>query len=400
MKKKKLFNLTLILLICVGAAFLAACGGGNDPEARKLFPVRKNGKWGYINNQGKIVIEPQFDKVADFYEGLAQVEKLRDSSRTGTIPMEDVNCGYIDETGKFVVEPKYHSGISNDRRFSEGVAVFPASWFTPAGEVSIAPEKTIAIDKTGKVLFELDSNHKTEGVFSDGLLLVKIKEPQETWDRRKGTKFKYGYVDKSGKFVIEPKEWFSAEPFREGLASVALYITPPKGYGGDVFYGFIDTQGKTVIETKYKKTGSFHEGVAWATKDEKEYGFIDKDENWVGGSGYAAVSDYHDGMVRLPMSTFYKYRGKTLDEFISGDGASLTDFSEGLAIVLDNKNKMQIIDKKGEIVAAVDETIAAELANYLDAEGFKGGLARIASDKEIIYFDKKGKIVWREKTSV
>jgi len=57
-----------------------------------LFPIEKDGKWGYIDNTGRIVIKPQFDEARDFSEGLARV----------TI---DGKFGYIDKTGKYVWEP-------------------------------------------------------------------------------------------------------------------------------------------------------------------------------------------------------------------------------------------------------------------------------------------------------
>jgi len=39
-----------------------------------LIPVKKGGKYGYINTSGKFVIEPQFDSAASFSEGLAVIE--------------------------------------------------------------------------------------------------------------------------------------------------------------------------------------------------------------------------------------------------------------------------------------------------------------------------------------
>uniref|UniRef100_UPI001F31B696 WG repeat-containing protein n=1 Tax=Campylobacter coli TaxID=195 RepID=UPI001F31B696 len=52
-----------------------------------LAKVELNGKWGFINKSGKIVIEPKFDKVWDFREGLATV-KLNGK------------WGFIDKSGK------------------------------------------------------------------------------------------------------------------------------------------------------------------------------------------------------------------------------------------------------------------------------------------------------------
>lgn len=56
-----------------------------------LFPIIKNGKWGYIDKTRKIVIKPQFDDVESFSEGLARVEI-------------GYKKGYIDKTRKYVWE--------------------------------------------------------------------------------------------------------------------------------------------------------------------------------------------------------------------------------------------------------------------------------------------------------
>ena len=36
--------------------------------------VEKDGKWGYIDKNDKVVIEPQFDDAGNFFEGLATVK--------------------------------------------------------------------------------------------------------------------------------------------------------------------------------------------------------------------------------------------------------------------------------------------------------------------------------------
>ena len=58
-----------------------------------VVAVRIEGKYGYADKTGKIVIAPQFDEVYRFREGLAGV-------RTGSW------WGFIDKTGEWVIEPK------------------------------------------------------------------------------------------------------------------------------------------------------------------------------------------------------------------------------------------------------------------------------------------------------
>ncbi|ECH5021687.1 WG repeat-containing protein, partial [Campylobacter coli] len=50
--------------------------------------------WGFIDKSGKIVIEPKFDGVGNFSEGLAGVEL-------------NGKWGFIDKSGKIVIEPKF-----------------------------------------------------------------------------------------------------------------------------------------------------------------------------------------------------------------------------------------------------------------------------------------------------
>ena len=52
-------------------------------------------KWGFINKQGEMVVEPRFERASDFQGGLARVRtRLR--------------WGYINPKGEFVVKPKYY----------------------------------------------------------------------------------------------------------------------------------------------------------------------------------------------------------------------------------------------------------------------------------------------------
>ena len=161
---------------------------------------------------------------------------------------------------------------------------------------------------------------------------------------------KWGYIDKSGKWVIEPK-YKEAYPFSEGLAKVC----------SDGLYGFIDRSGAWVIKPKFKEVDSFSDGMAKVKVDDK-YGYIDK----------------HGTMVIEP-----KY-----------DKAE--SFSEGLALAKKNE-QWGFINRKGELVF----NIPYELTSYFylllkrsdsDMGMFKNGIAllHVKDPKGFAFIDKNG----------
>ncbi|MBL0161172.1 MAG: WG repeat-containing protein [Bryobacterales bacterium] len=74
-----------------------------------LALVDVDGKKGYIDKAGKVVIAPQFTYAYPFSEGLAAATK----SASG-----DDGWGHIDTTGRWVVEPRFQWASS----FSSGLA--------------------------------------------------------------------------------------------------------------------------------------------------------------------------------------------------------------------------------------------------------------------------------------
>lgn len=139
-----------------------------------LAPVKakENGKWGYIDKTDNFTIQPSFDEPTRFVEGLAILK----SQDTGKI-------GYMDTTGNFVVEPQF--GYAS-RYFSGGLSLVlkDANDFTTAGFV----------DKEGKFMNTPIYSLNYNGFFSEGLFPIC----------KKGEEY-YGYIDKTGEFVIEPK---------------------------------------------------------------------------------------------------------------------------------------------------------------------------------------------------
>lgn len=140
-----------------------------------LAPVEKDEKWGYINKAGEVVVPHQFDDAEMIEDGM------------GWIAVDDL-VGFIDVTGKVVIPPVYRCAHP----------------------------------------------------FSEGLALVS----------RDGVKFEY--INKAEKRVISLKEGRHGSPFSEGLAMV----------NDDWKYGFIDRTGKWVIKPVYERASDFNDGVS------------------------------------------------------------------------------------------------------------------------------------------
>ena len=69
--------------------------------------VSIDGKWGFVDSEGEVVVEAQFDEARSFANGLAAV-------RTGDL------WGYADASGKVVIEPAF--GAASDFA-SDGVVL-------------------------------------------------------------------------------------------------------------------------------------------------------------------------------------------------------------------------------------------------------------------------------------
>lgn len=232
-------NSLIFSLILVGCLHLFVIAQEISP---KLRPIQKDGKWGFIDKTGKIIIEPQFYWVEEFSEGLAAFET------------EDSKHGYIDETGKVIVEPK----LDRAEPFSEGLA-----------PVAIDFEWGF-IDKTGKIIIPLQYAHAFN--FSGGIAPVNLFPPDgKPWTPGEEIT---AYIDKTGKILFDSKEDFLNVRASEGFAVLQInekwksYLVDIKGnrliesddidlegFGSDLIaikigkkWGYADKKGKIVIE--------------------------------------------------------------------------------------------------------------------------------------------------------
>ncbi|RED63492.1 WG repeat-containing protein [Cohnella phaseoli] len=208
-----------------------ACGIPSDGLALYMEKVQTADgtaatRYGYIDMQGKIAVQPIYHKAFNFSEGLARVNQGKAS-------------GYIDTKGKLVTPYRF----SQTSDFSEGMA---AVSLTVGGKYGY-------IDTSGKLVIPPRFDYATP--FSDGAAVVSVNG-------------KYGYIDKTGKYIQKP-QFTMAQPFSEGLAFVER--------NGGRFY--INKKGEKVIQN-ITAGGLFSGGLAPASR-RYTYGYINKSGTFV-----------------------------------------------------------------------------------------------------------------------
>jgi len=284
---------TLLLIIALTLAGSIPVFGEQDEAGSKgnsLFPIKLDGKWGYINQKGEVIIEPQFRFAEDFSEGLAGATT-------------DSGSGLIDSNGEFLVQPRFQKVFS----FNEGVAV------------ALERDKAGFIDRDGNWLVSVDRRKLNPRPSRD-----------LEFDRWQFSSFGEGlggyfdpasgelvFIDNTGKEKMRV-QGTDCKGFYEGLCAVR----------NNDLWGFIDRQGDWRIPPSFRNVRSFSEGLASACvegeKGKSAWGYIDQDGSWLVepafgnagnfSGGYAPVADRWDRSI--------KYSGW---KYIDRSGRPVTD---------------------------------------------------------------------------
>lgn len=198
--------------------------------------IRRNGKFGFINHKGDVIIPVTFDGAMDFNEGLAEVKI-------------GFKWGYINTKGQVVIEPKYK--ISH--RFSCGLAAFDDDNNGKHG----------FIDPQGKVVIPAIYDRVTH-----------FKE-NKAWVLFKG---KWGCINKNGQFIIQP-QYKDTYDFSEGFCWVKA----------GMYWALIDSTNKIIIPFSDKNHLVYAASGAKKILSDIKYGLIVSKEN--SKTGYCTVPE-------------------------------------------------------------------------------------------------------------
>jgi tetratricopeptide (TPR) repeat protein len=336
----------LVMSSCQKASFFTS-----KPDSG-IFLVKLNGKYGFINKSGKVLINPQFDAAGNFYDGLAVVKSGE-------------KWGYINKSGKIVINPQFEQATN----FYEGLAAVKLGG------------KWGYINKSGNIV--INPQFESAGFFSQGL--ADVGSTGGGWIKQ------FGFIDKSGKYVINP-QFDGVSFFNEGLATAS---------NGRAF-GYINKSGEYVINPQFDQAWVFTDGLAMVRLGNK-LGFINKSGKYIINPQFDTANWFQDGLAAVCNGGKCGYIDKTGKYIISPQFDSANDFHDGLAAVetgviwkswMDpwlGKQTKKISGKWGYI----DKTGKIVVEPHFDGAGdFRDGLGLVTIGSHWAYIDKTGKYVW------
>lgn len=254
------FSITFLILCLLFSFSLVALGDKEAPFTTKRpyrenrAAVEKEGKWGFIDEGGQVVIPPIWDIASNFHEGYA---KVASAHILYNHTYNDYREGYffIDKTGQLLtptiwgeasvfingiamVQKNFKWGFINTR----GTLIHPLLWddiYPLPNQVLPRPNFQYIDDEEGLGPWEGRS------LFLDGLIVV-VKDGL------------CGLMNDRWEVVVTP-QWEKIEALNEGLAVVVEQESH--------LYGFIDTKGNIVLPPQWEEATTFTKGQAQVKKE-------------------------------------------------------------------------------------------------------------------------------------
>ena len=306
-----------------------------------LHPVIREGKFGYADKEGRIVLQCKWLWANSFVGGIAVVGDNNEL------------FGVIDETGCIVTPCKWKSVV-----ISEDLMILVEDVNGGYG----------ILDRKGNTITPCIWNYINgylEGrVFRDGIASVKEK------DDYCGL---FGLIDKKGNMVM-PFKWEKCSRFyKNGCASIQ---------DDQLNYGIIDSKMNMITSCKWKFTNANVGDHICAVQDNNElWGLIDINGNQLLSCKWHGIGSVFDEELALVEDENHEFG------YINGKGdmviaprrwKSACGFSEGMAIVESENGKKGAIDNHGRLIIP---TIYEDLAYFSD------GVSRAKVKKKQLFRD-------------
>lgn len=327
-----------------------------------LVSFIKGNEYGFLDTMGQVAFKTE-KYHGEFSEGLLKVEK-------------EGRFHYLNTKGEIAIpldslELPVGKEIYRTFRFSNGLAMVIICDIGFMGSHDIADDVIVAeyinmypdkwhygfIDKDGK--WKIEPTLSSATIFHDGISLA-VKDSSSYFMNTKGD-FISKIYDHTGEIWTEVGS--DAFDYAEGFA--IIYKNDSATY--------INQSGELITELKFQRADKFSDGMACVQLNEK-WGFIDTSGQLTIEPKYYVRSNFSEGVA--PVSLKVDEKGYSFNSY----------FIEGF------------IDKKGNIIIP--------FTPHIDYDGFKNGITKgrrfIYSDKkytgkyELFYMNRNGDKIWSE----
>ncbi len=423
--------LTSLTAVNVFAASELKCEVFIEPqyEAAQIFwgelaPVKKDGKWGFINKSNEFVIAPKYDYASIFSEGRALVGNARMSE----YDYVEYVMMLVDETGR-----EYPLKMMDGSPATVGDAQLlfdetgtPIGHYLYNGYIQIqlftGPAETKIFDSNGDELdiYVTEYEYLT-GLYSDGLIGF-TREPSQTYtisyyDINKNPVLRLPSVVEipehiepcthpSG-YIFVNDGWDHAYEFVGGyaLAEVVPADKADDWYAGtyDTHPVLIDKEGNIVFDgVEYnrftyqgivadKGVRPYADGLlTLGREDNGKWGAVDINNNVKVPFEYDAVYPAREGLLLVKKDGLWGYVDVNGNTAIEPQYDSATPFGNGFAMVSSN-GEVMVIDRFNNPIPG-GESIPLDYYIKDDGDGIPG----ISAMSEIIIVEENGKYGYAE----
>lgn len=402
-KEIKSFDKKMVIIVGVAVALILLVillkifkGTSNKSESDLLFDadglimIKEGEKYGYINTEGKVVIEPKYKQASEFYGDYAIVTEIVSSESGDTYvneiidkkgkviltPQSLLNTEYMSEYNVWIIDNQLYNGslkkISSDgvevSYESEGYFRWKNETKHTGGIMNVSGKVTYTYDfKEDESYIGIDPSYIAENIAEN----LKDKYCRITIDNEKYAvvncdtgKVVYDYTDK---FIYsKDSNIFEISNYDPYEALSTLYIQ-----GDKIIYQ--SENGDIELEDYYIDKGYI---TIYNEKEYKDEGYIDIKQ----GKVVSEKPDYRTDNVDINLDSWEKYTGLT--KFSCNDGYGLM------------KNKEIIVNCEWEKIDYFDRL----LYEYLESKG-KPYVIGEKDDKIYLINIKNGKVVEEFNTS-
>lgn len=359
-----------------------------------LALVYKDGKPFFINKKGMKAFEFNFSTAGFFENGRAKV-------RTDT-----KKFGFIDKEGKLVID----TAFLRINTFVQGMAVVEGINHDPYGDSEQEIESNYevgVIDSIGNFVIPY-GQYKTINDFVNGYFRVEI--PAQSGDTLDDFSGKTGFIDKAGNLVMAKEHnnnsWITGD-IHCGHATMNLYkywIQEEKGVYSSYnsYEGFINLKGEIVVkDTNYINVMNFSDNRAFVKTKERDFLIINTKGELISKDTFSGLigEGFKNGFAFVEENGKYGMIDTNANFIIKPqfEGIDEMGIFEEYFFFFDMKKDISDEYRQFYGIAKIDgSTLLDPIMNEFDRNGFQYGLLQCIINNKLTYINKAGNIIWQE----